>query len=245
MSRLLTVLSNTGGFLPKQIPDLVLHLDATTITGLAAGDPVGTWTDASGSGNHATQATAAKQPSYQANIQNAKPVVRFDGVDDVLALASNNPLGGAAGATCFVVGRLAALLGANAHFLRQETGAAFGIGNTNEEIGGYVHTGGWVGNWDAGTTTLATATGYLFTYQYDGAAFDMRLNSASNITPFAATGSITAGTDATIGAYEHPTTGTQEVLNGDIAELVLYRRSLTTAERTQIEDHLKQKWGIV
>lgn len=69
---------------PARLPGLVLWLDAGRITGLVDGDPVATWSDLSGLGNHATQATASKRPTYKVNIVNGRPVVRFDGVDDVL-----------------------------------------------------------------------------------------------------------------------------------------------------------------
>jgi lysophospholipase L1-like esterase len=46
---------------------------------------VAIFTDLSGSGNHATQATGAKQPTFKASVV-GKPTVRFDGSDDYLDL---------------------------------------------------------------------------------------------------------------------------------------------------------------
>lgn len=78
------------------------HLSATNAPGVVAGHveinistasadgesinnaPVKRWQDLSGNGNHAVQATIAKQPLYILNAQNGLPVVRFDGVDDYL-----------------------------------------------------------------------------------------------------------------------------------------------------------------
>ena len=44
-----------------------------------------TWYDQSGGGRNATQATTTAQPLYVASGQNAKPVLRYDQVNDVLA----------------------------------------------------------------------------------------------------------------------------------------------------------------
>jgi len=57
---------------------------ADGILGLEDNDPVGTWLDLSGNGNHLTQAITDRRPTYQTNEQNGLPVVRFDGVDDSL-----------------------------------------------------------------------------------------------------------------------------------------------------------------
>jgi cytochrome c-type biogenesis protein CcmH/NrfF len=41
-------------------------------------------------------------------------------------------------------------------------------------------------------------------------------------------------------------TGTSysEYWNGDIAEVIVYGRTLTDAERTQVEDYMAKKYGI-
>jgi hypothetical protein len=48
------------------------------------GDPVTTWLDRSGHGNHVTQATASKRLTLALAVQNGRNVVRSDGVDDYL-----------------------------------------------------------------------------------------------------------------------------------------------------------------
>lgn len=57
---------------------------ARTTVATADGNPVGAWDDASGTLNHALQATAGKRPLYKTSILNGKPVLRFDGTDDDL-----------------------------------------------------------------------------------------------------------------------------------------------------------------
>lgn len=55
--------------------------------GLPDGGVVSTWPDLSGYGNNATQATFANKPAFVWNVQNGKPVVRMDGVNDTFVAA--------------------------------------------------------------------------------------------------------------------------------------------------------------
>jgi hypothetical protein len=62
-----------------------------TVGGSAAsadGDPVGQWLDQSGNGNHLSQATSSKRGTLKLALLNGLPIVRFDGVDDILATAA-------------------------------------------------------------------------------------------------------------------------------------------------------------
>jgi hypothetical protein len=62
--------------------NLLLWLRADALTGLASGDPVADWPDASGNGHSASQPTAARKPKYVASALNGLPAVSFDGADD-------------------------------------------------------------------------------------------------------------------------------------------------------------------
>src|SRR3990167_1190365 len=79
-------------FDPRRISNLVAWFKADSLLNFNDNDVVGTWLDSSGKGNHATQTTAGNKPLYKTNIQNGKPIVRFDGVDDWMSL-TNDPLG--------------------------------------------------------------------------------------------------------------------------------------------------------
>ena len=78
----------TPAWVPTDIDGCTLWLKADQITGLDDGDSVGTWKDQSGEGNDVSQGTANKKPTYKVDILNGKPVVRFDGTDDRLGLAT-------------------------------------------------------------------------------------------------------------------------------------------------------------
>ena len=60
--------------------------DASTIT--LNGSTVSQWDDKSGNGRNASQGTAANQPAYTSNGLNGKPVVTFDGNNDILNTTS-------------------------------------------------------------------------------------------------------------------------------------------------------------
>src|SRR3990167_9701390 len=58
----------------------------TTPAGTDA-DPIGAWDDLSGNGRNVLQATNGLRPLLKLAIQNGKPIVRFDGLDDYLQSA--------------------------------------------------------------------------------------------------------------------------------------------------------------
>lgn len=62
-------------------------LDSRRISGLVDGDPVSTWSDASGNSHDGTNTLTAR-PTYKTAIQGGQPVVRFDGSNDYLSVAS-------------------------------------------------------------------------------------------------------------------------------------------------------------
>jgi len=80
-------------FDPSSLTGLQLWLDASdSSTVSASGSPlkVSQWDDKSGNGRHATQGTAAAQPSSGVDTQNALNVLTFDGNDNLLAGTASN-----------------------------------------------------------------------------------------------------------------------------------------------------------
>lgn len=63
---------------PDAIGDLAIWVEADEISGLSDGDPIDSWTDLSGNGNHLT-ASAAQRPLYYSGILNGLPVIRTNG----------------------------------------------------------------------------------------------------------------------------------------------------------------------
>lgn len=73
---------------PGDVDGLYAWYDADAISGLNNGDPVSTWTDESGNARNQTQVDTAR-PTYQTNIQNGLPGVRFDGSNDYMNVQVN------------------------------------------------------------------------------------------------------------------------------------------------------------
>ncbi|MCA1590977.1 MAG: hypothetical protein LC734_11470, partial [Acidobacteria bacterium] len=95
-----------SGFSPASISGLQLWLKADALAGLADGTAVSSWTDSSGNGRAAAQASGTLQPLYKTAIVNSLPVVRFDGSNDFLRTGNftvNQPI------TVFAVVKAAAL----------------------------------------------------------------------------------------------------------------------------------------
>lgn len=67
-----------------------LVLDARRVTGLTDGNAVSTWSDASGNGWDAAQASSTLRPTYKVNVQGGQPGILFDGTDDILTIASSS-----------------------------------------------------------------------------------------------------------------------------------------------------------
>jgi hypothetical protein len=68
---------------------LALWLDAEDAASITLNEStVSQWNDKSGNNRHASQATAANQPTYTLNGLNGKPVLTFDGVNDFFTMTS-------------------------------------------------------------------------------------------------------------------------------------------------------------
>lgn len=245
-------------FNPSDISNLALWVDADDASTLyqssggslaaADGDVVGAWLDKSGNGRHMTQATAANKPVLKKNQINGKQVVRGDGVNDrlqQLAVAPNYIVN-----STFTV---FAVLNSRSAF-----GRAFGntngtVGNNGFNVRSAVANEGnkyWVVRNAAGTVGDVAMTGtislnqtYLYTFRLNASGAQTFLNGFQN----------TATTNVTdLGTPTVPFTlfqdGTPDATlaasNVDIAELIVYSKSLTDQERISIENYLRRKWGI-
>lgn len=220
-------------FSPNDVPNLALRLDASAITGLADGAAVATWSDTSGNARDASQATVGFRPLYKTAIIGGKPVVRFDGVDDRLELAVERTEIGAY--SILVVQRTSG----DGVFVAART-----VNNQTFRIG---HSGGnnlaLTTSANTGTSVaMATArtTPTLVEIHRDGVTVNF-FESAVQLAVSAELGDPSTVKYANIGCLGSPLA---LFLNGDIAELLVYERFLTTAERTDLRSFLRAKWSV-
>jgi uncharacterized repeat protein (TIGR01451 family) len=221
---------------------LWLKADAGT-SSTTDGATVSTWTN-SAAGAEVSTASAGLIPLYRVTSSNFNfnPLLDFDGVDDYYAGTSNFGVTGTSLFTAFAVSRRATdsssdmLFGGNA-----AANNNFGFMIHSNDLGVVEAT-----NFGTRSGTNATALAGIGTIKgvnrsasntwqlYHNGATD---GTAGVIGTFAGT---LATSNLNIGVGE----GTQAPFDGDIAEIVIYSSSLTSAEMNRVQSYLGIKYGI-
>lgn len=233
---------------PAALSDLALRLDAAAIAGLADGDPVARWDDASGNDRHAGQPVAERQPVYRAAGLNGRPTLRFDGLDDGLTTPSVD-LSGSPAVTLYVVGA-----GTNHGIFCECSRQVDSILNAwavSRNADGKLSCYAWTGepNERLSLDDL-DETPRLMTVRVD-------LRSRTHQTMVFLDGS-SAGTWGINGAGD-PVNGRLPdqplfvgardggvafALDGQLSELIVYAAAHNPAQRRLVETSLARKWGI-
>jgi hypothetical protein len=237
-----------GSSTPSSLPGLQLWFKADALS-LNDGDPVGTWADSSGHGWDATEAT--NRPTFKTNILNGKPIVRFDGVNDTLKIAS----------------------GANSIFQNVGSGTIIAVcADTNPTGGGVAHNVFNVTTNPVGTLARAG----LYTRQASVSQFSSRgrrLDADTGVNSF---GTFASGFHMVVGQFnwaqntntlyldgvaQTPTGfssgggNTQNLASngvyisdanffpGDIAEVIAFQPALSAADLVKVQNYLAVKYG--
>ena len=242
----MATISNTNTLAPNSISRCVLWLDgADTSTVSLNGSNVSQWNDKSGNANNAAQATQANQPTYTSNA------LVFNGSSTRMTLATPSllPSGSTVNGTFFFVtkttssatnvffmyGPTTMVNGANPQFYYATNYYnidTLGAGATNDSVNNILNT-----------TALQTAT--LSNSGANTIVSGWRTGNAfSGGTTSTPTVSLTSQY-ATLGVSATTTvTNYQFYYAGNINEVIIYNRVLSTAERQQIEGYLVWKWGL-
>lgn len=240
-----TNIPSSSSFAPTDIANLSLWLKADSIAG-SDGDPISSWSDSSGNGNNATQATGVSQPLLKTagNGLNGLNVVRFDGSNDFM-LATFAP--GSVGMTIFYVARTGAALTAygsvigSGGSLTPTTGIrwAFDLGSAVDGFG--AGWGGVAGATGLGNVTgIATSTAFYARYRTDKTAW--AIDGVNTGTP-ADTSFPTDTFQCNIGR-EGTSGGGSFSFNGDVGEILIYVRDLATDEMASVKDYMITRWGV-
>jgi hypothetical protein len=220
-----------------------VHAPAT-----AASDPVGYWGDRSGNGRHATQSTAASRPtigsqngrralsangtSHDMALTNAGGVTRNAPGVTIIAALSPNTVASIRSAVLFSIGTSAA-----ARTLLQFNGAELRAGGRRLDADSFDSaTGGTI---VANQPIVAVAR-----LDYANANAVAYSNSAPLATD---TSFLTAGLVSDTASQASSimnSSGGFFFYSGIFAELLVYNRALTDAERRKAEIYLARKWGI-
>jgi hypothetical protein len=214
---------------PKSLPNMVLWLDATQITGLGDQAAVGSWADISGASNHAIQADATRQPKYLADGIGGKPAISFDGINDVL---SGPQVFSGGDVSFFAVGRLRTRGSKN-------IGALFGTSNDSFVAYSNFEGNRWRlaagGNTEDGPMTLGRA--YQTTAIAAGSTSYVGLNNGDS-----SKSGVASGTRS--GTYNLSYWRGGQYHAWDIGEIIVYNSNVSGPDRTNVQTYLMDKWSI-
>ncbi len=187
----------------------------------ADGVAVQTWLDQSGNANNASAPAAGNRPTYRTSSHtiNGLPTVDFDAGR---WLNGTSGFGANITATYFVIGSVSASAPAwDAIFTTQNSGS----GNNGTGVAMNLILG----------STGITVGGTL--YAYPGS------NPGLN-TPFLAVDYDTANSQNNVYRVANFLNGSNNTLNGDLAEVLFFNRGLNSAERIIVSNALGAKYGI-
>jgi len=229
------------GFSPKSIVGLEAWYAADVTSSITIGTGVQQWSDLSGKGRNLIQNTTNNQPAYNSVTLNGKPTITFDGTNDLLqsaAFAFNQPY------TFFGVFRFEAAYVSGGP-------RVFDGGDTSTSRSGEVFRGGSgddirMYSGPGGSTVVGNTAPSGSTQAFN--IWDFEFNSSSSVlryrkNVYTASGSIGGNgfTRVTVGAGGGLA---GNAANVSVAELLLFSRSMTTADADQIRAYLGKKYNL-
>jgi hypothetical protein len=214
---------------------------------------VSLWADKSGNGNNATQGTGSSQPTTGVATSNGKNLIRFDGSNDTMMVTANTTIDNIfdGGGSVFVVyapisfgGRILDKrgatqagwsyyhndsLGSDAKLLFQQDGAVSQYGYvTDDRVVTLNQVSATAFTWDS--TTPATATVFYTDSSAPVATSTLNTGSGASVSD--------AARNFFIGNRDDLVRGAQI----DVGEIIVYDRTLSAAEITQVQSYLTNKW---
>lgn len=220
--------AGSGTFNPGSVSGLALWFKADAGTSTTTnGAAISQWNDQSGNARHVAQATGANQPTYQENVVNGRPVVRFDGTNDYLeatgfTLTQPN--------TMFVVAK-------PANVASNGKNVVDGVTTRNAVTIGTTPKIGLNAGSDVNSTLDWTVAFQLVTAVFNGASSLVRRNGV-------ASAAVNPGTASLAGIRIGTFNGSLAMWNGDVAEVLVYNAALSTVDRDAVESHLTSKYAI-
>jgi len=212
---------------PLSLPSCEMWLDVSQLTGLNDNDDCTTWTDYSGNARHATGPVSFK-PKYRTNIQNGKPVLRFDAV-------SSKMTGSYTSGSTFTM-YLVEISSSGIAYARSVSNGDAGAGDCISigvrTSGNNCYVDGLISSSKAsyGAHQCAlTSNGSTKSYYVDGVAI--------------ATGVANSSTLSVIG-FGAANTTYAEPCGADLAEFILYSSEHNSTDRATVESYLRTKWGL-
>jgi hypothetical protein len=238
-----TLINNT--FDPSKILNLSLWLKADAGVTLS-GSNVTAWADQSGNGKNATGADTL--PTLQSSAINGYPAIRFNNIDSGTSKFVISSSFNLKNSSAFVVVKQ---LGAN-EYARYLSFPAFEALDYNADDGLAVLFNNGVPQLQI-TSNAIDATIADADANNVFAIASYKIDDSGNISLFYNGGSEATNTNSNMASQngvseiyigQSPANLVNEGLYGDIAEIIMYSRAVTTPERLQVEQYLNSKYQI-
>ena len=244
--------SDDNSFAAQNLPiknGLLLWLDAADDNSFiySSGTEVSQWRDKSGNNFHANQATVGQQPSRSSVINSRKGVNFTSANSDFMRVSSGIVF--SKYFTAVVLIKPATQSTSYAVILDQDHSTTGYQGWVIQRSGTSSFWQTWVANSSATNWTNANQIAYV-----DNTSQIVTLRKTSSTLALYSNG--TSSGDVSIDDYFLPQAGLYGLnlgywsagggryYNGDICEILIYNRDLTTTELKQVHTYLGQKWGI-
>jgi hypothetical protein len=200
------------------------------------GSDASVWSDISGNGRDATQATSGSQPAIISGALNGRQVRRFDGTDDYLAHTYSAPVDN----TIFAV----------VYSTQTTTGTntIFTAADANTDLRAFMLSQGSSGDQWSTFRTSFVFSGYTLRSSFEiisivSTAAGVSLKHGANAAQFTADTVFfkdpTLSRKAVGAAYD--ATGLFN-FKGDMAELIVFPTALNDTDRQSVETYLRNKW---
>ncbi len=207
------------------------------------GTTVSAWNDQSNPRYNVTQATPANQPIYQAGALNGRPVLRFDGINDRLVSTEANAFAFRTGdLSWFIVAKpndnttRKTVFGTlnNTNYNPSTRGIAGGFSGAEYPYAWYrenevVQQTSALNQWVIFGTRRVSGTAYLYRNS-------VQVGSGSASGDIVNAGALCVGC-AGVNQFA-------DFFTGDVAEIIVFNKAVSTAERILIENYLSAKYGI-
>ena len=206
----------------------------------AAGGAVASWTNPTLPGVTAAASKPDEQPVVVAKAMNGHAVVRFDGKNNLLMTNADISPAKMPNATIFAV-FTSATEAAELHKLYGDDDGGYdraaGLDNRGQGKNYTVFTGNGV----TGYFQLKTGQTYITCDQFTPTTFSGWVDGGATLT------NVPANWEKALPNLYIGGTGTiyHEPWQGDLAEIIVYNRTLSDGERAQVTDYLAGKYGVV
>ncbi len=249
--RLSTAESITSSSPVAGIKGLELWLETTMDDSFKSGEaldnsPITEWRDINPQSNRKLSvlppATNSRPRYVEKGFDGFIPAVRFDGVDDFLSITGLNIL--SREVAVFVVAKRRAISVGTSTLSLFSSSADRDWDNSRSFVAFQEGDGTTLQTFSTQVKSTATHPGndiaYIVETIFDGTNNTLYLNGVAR--PSVATNSVFEINSAFIGARQDP--ASKYSYNGDIAEVIVFSRALTTEDRKEIEKYLSRKYSI-